>query len=323
MEEITTSQQVSSPTATLVPVKQEEMESTSPYTDTYSVMNTCTTNIMNTKMEAEAMDVDEGGDVLENPVMKKQPPSTFRRLQETYRGYVEKTFSDYDKYTRLERIFNQGPDIYNVIFFFVTEYGKNILIATESGRHYIVTDEYKNAISTHQKRFYDFKSCEGKGKLIWDGVPNPLVLANEAFGSVALPLPCLVAVAWFILFEFDKEFWKKEMEIRDAYAKFTEEIRSQYTMKHRATKLQRRREAEEIVLSNRTSKKPHKKGVVFTREERAQIAELIKQANSKRKENNESNHTAVKNSIRKKLLGKVSTVLLQSNTHSKEETTTM
>lgn len=241
-----------------------------------------------------------------------KPTGTFIEFQCMYRTHAQSTFATYENYQRLERLVKEGPDIFELLFFFVREYGRECVVRTESGTH-IIADAYKNAISTYKKRFYDFTSVAGKGSLVWNGEKNPLVLANEAYGDIALPLPCLIAMAWFIQFDFDLEFWKHKTSVEKAKTEFMAIIRSKYTLKHRNNKLKTRQEAQQIVLAKRPSDKPHKKGVKFTRQERAEIAALIKEANNKRRQESQNTHTAVKNKIRLEVLGKVSSVLLRRN----------
>ena len=183
----------------------------------------------------------------------KQTRTTFPVRQRAYRDLVCRFFSDPENYKRLERI-AEDPRMCSTIFYYVKEFEPDRLVRTETGI-FRVCDEYRNAIANFKKRYYNFESKAGSGELVWEGAVNPPVVVNEAYGpdSVAMPLPRLVALYWFVQNGFDHVFWDRLDDIRASYEAFTAQIKRKYTDTHKRKKAERRRKFEEEVIDSRGS----------------------------------------------------------------------
>ena len=211
--------------------------------------------------------------------------SNYEVQQHTYREQARLFFSDKGRYERLRNIAINGDRIYSIIFYFVKEFEKGRVVQARHGGYYRICDEYRNAITNHKKRYYDFESKEGKGQLVWQGATNPRVLVNSEMGSIALPLPRLVAMQWFIQYDFDLLFWDRRDEIVAAFTEFTTSVKRKYTEAHKNKKRADRIRVEREVIEARTAPpaRKGKKSVYLTRTERQMVSRLLVEERKKRK----------------------------------------
>lgn len=259
--------------------------------------------------------------------------TTFPVRQRTYRDLVRRFFADEDRYDRLRHIVTTIPTVgsgsgpgpgstkkngrsacdrmCSIIFYFVKEFEPDRLVRTDAGI-FRVCDEYNNAITNYKKRYYNFESKEGTGELVWKGEINPCVPVRsvpegaegvpvEDGGVVALPLPRLIALYWFIQFGFDRVFWERFDEVQARYEAFTARVKRKYTENHKTKKAERRRKIEQEVLEARArAEGPAAKtetqgqgqgqscaqtqGQKLTRTERRLVAQKIEQEKRRRRE---------------------------------------
>ena len=229
--------------------------------------------------------------------------STTQEVQQrSYREQATLFFSKPANYTRLEKIVSHGPRIATIIFFFVKEFEKGSLVKTSNGGIYRTCDEYKNAITNHKKRYYNFESKEGKGEIVWKGETNPCININPALGPVSLPLPQLNAFQWLIQYGFDRLFWKRECEVTAAFMEFSTAVKRRYTEAHKSKKKDDRKRIEQFVIASRVITeqerkkalkrqrrakargKPGKKPVYLTRVERQKVCRLLEEERAKRRQ---------------------------------------
>lgn len=160
--------------------------------------------------------------------------------QQLYRDNAREFFRVPAHYARLERLLARG-DIGQLLYFFVKHFETSRYVRTRHGLLRIA-DQYRSALTSHMKRYYDFESREGRGDLIWNGQCNPLVEACEALGNAALPLPRLVAYQWLIFMDFDLYLWERFDDVNDAFTRFTlaakerYQLASQHRRRHRPGK---------------------------------------------------------------------------------------
>lgn len=206
--------------------------------------------------------------------MEEKGRFTFKERQESYRASVCAFFQDARRYHRLSRIVFEGDRLCPIIFFYVKEFECERFVRTSEGI-FRLCDEYRNAISNHKKRYYNFESKEGCGELVWEGLVNPRVLVNEQLGSIALPLPRLVALQWFIQFDFDLLFWERYDEVHAAYVAHVSQVKRRYTDTHKEKKREKRKRLEEEVIAQRSG--VSNKSVYLTRAERNLISRRLEQ----------------------------------------------
>jgi hypothetical protein len=244
--------------------------------------------------------------------------SNYEVQQLTYREQAESFFSNKERYERLLKIAVNGDRIYSVIFYFVKEFEKGRVVQSRHGGYYRICDEYRNAITNHKKRYYDFESKEGKGQLVWKGATNPRVLVNAQMGSIALPLPRLVAMQWFIQYDFDLLFWDRRDEVVVAFTEFTTSVKRKYTEAHKTKKRADRVRVEREVIEARTGppRRKGKKSVYLTREERQKVSDLLVEERKKRKRERQQGHTSHKSGTNRRtkedLLPSEKPILVQS-----------
>lgn len=166
------------------------------------------------------------------------------------RASVKAFFADPKNYKRLETIMDKGESICSIVMFFVSEYSKNKVFRTATGIS-CPNDSYRYALRSNLKRFYDFENRAGHGELWFEGILNPRILANEALGSLALSLPRLVALAWFIKSDFDAVFWERFEDITNCYNAFTMRKKRMYTETHKLKKKLMRQRIEQSVIQSR------------------------------------------------------------------------
>ena len=160
--------------------------------------------------------------------------------QQLYRDNAREFFRVPAHYARLEKLLARG-DIGQLLYFFVKHFETNRYVRTRQGL-LRVADQYRSALTSHMKRYYDFESREGRGDLVWHGHCNPLVDACEALGNAALPLPRLVAYQWLIFMDFDLYLWERFDDVNDAFTRFTlaakerYQLASQHRRRHRPGK---------------------------------------------------------------------------------------
>lgn len=195
-----------------------------------------------------------------NPVVTEATTSvpnlgktTFQTRQETYRELAAIFFDKQDNYQRLEKIVFAGKTIYPILMYFITEYSKDRMFLTPRGAACPRT-AYTNALRSRQKRFYNFDSRQGKGDLWYDGIINPPVLANATRGSIALPLPLLVALKWVIQEHFDVVFWEHHDDIKESHAAYTKARKEKYMATHKNNKRQLRQEVESVFIQEKKAR---------------------------------------------------------------------
>jgi hypothetical protein len=148
--------------------------------------------------------------------------------QQLYRNNVNAFFRVPAHYARLEKLVARG-DIGQILYFFVKHFETSRYVRTRHGL-VRVADQYRSALTSHMKRYYDFESREGRGDLDWHGQCNPAVEACEALGTVALPLPRLVAYQWLIYMDFDLHLWERFEDVSDAFTRFTLAAKERYQL---------------------------------------------------------------------------------------------
>jgi hypothetical protein len=148
--------------------------------------------------------------------------------QQLYRYNASEFFRVPAHYVRLEKLVARG-DIGQLLYFFVKHFETSRYVHTRHGLVRIA-DHYRSALTSHMKRYYDFESREGRGDLDWHGQCNPLVEACEALGTVALPLPRLVAYQWLIYMDFDLHLWDRFEDISEAFTSFTLAAKERYQL---------------------------------------------------------------------------------------------
>lgn len=222
------------------------------------------------------------------------PSSNFVAQQTSYRAQAAKFFSDPEKYERLKDLAIHGDRLSSAVFFFVKEFEKGALVRTDEGI-FKMNDEYRNAITNHKKRYYNFESKEGKGELRWQGLRNPRFLVNPELGSIALPLPRLVAFQWLIFYGFDKLFWRRKDEVVAAHSEFTTSVKRRYTEAHKSKLKTDRLRIERHIINNRTSepKRKGKKQVYLTRVERQRVTQILVSEREGRRSQKKKNAASV------------------------------
>ena len=187
---------------------------------------------------------------------KSIPPghTTFLERQETNKRSVNEFFASQENYNALEAIIQEGENICSVIMYFVTEYSKNRVYQID-GDVFCPNDSYRYALRSHLKRFYDFENRIGQGDLWYNGVLNPRVVANEERGPLALSLPRLVALQWFIKNKFDVMFWQRYPDVLASYDIFVSNKKQKYTETHKAKKKMLRQQIEAGVLRTKQLRK--------------------------------------------------------------------
>jgi len=214
-----------------------------------------------------------------------------------YKNGVIKFFNYKDHFSRLEKIVHDasGPQVFPMILYFVTKYPNHRLCLTPSGDIYYLHTAYCDALRSHQKRMYDFESKTGRGDLMIDGRRNPNILVNEHQGStLALPLPKLVALKWFIENGFDYHFWKHYDDVSSHFFAHIQEKKKMYSDAHKNKKKRLREEMEQRVLRERggtivplaPSLGPTPMGKArLSRTERKRVVALINEETKKRQKN--------------------------------------
>ena len=180
--------------------------------------------------------------------------TTFEERQRAHRVAAKEFFGEAGHYYALERIILKSEDICSIVMYFVTEYSKNRVFQTADGV-FCPNDSYRYALRSNLKRFYDFENRPGQGDLWYDGILNPRVVVNETLGSLALPLPRLVALQWLIKNKFDILFWQRFADIEVCHTAFLVNKKSKYTETHKKKKKLLRQKIEASVLKVRDERK--------------------------------------------------------------------
>lgn len=244
-----------------------------------------------------------------DPVVEAK--STFKERQDSYRENCQTFFQSKDHYQRLEKIVYSGKMIYPLLMHFITEFSKDRMFLTPNGA-VCPRAAYTNALRSRKKRFYDFTgagSRVGCGPLWYNGIHNPAVLANETNGSIALPIPLLVAIKWVIDEHFDTVFWELIDEIKDHFTAHTKARKEKYMNTHKKNKVELRKEVESVFIQQKKARiremqqkqqdqlekdgtrrkrrpgqtKP-RRDTYLSRADRAQVAGLIEEEKKRRKE---------------------------------------
>mmetsp|Transcript_17675 Transcript_17675/g.31167 ORF Transcript_17675/g.31167 Transcript_17675/m.31167 type:complete len:202 (+) Transcript_17675:720-1325(+) len=153
--------------------------------------------------------------------------TTFASRQEDYRKSLETFFADEEHHTRLLRLLDSTTHL----FFFVREFEPHAIVHTTHGL-FRMCDEYRNAMTNHKKRYYNFESKVGEGELVWKGQRNPLVGPR-----LPAPLPRLVALQWLIQHDFDLLYFERKDEVLEAHARHNTDVKRRYMANHKARKL--------------------------------------------------------------------------------------
>eukprot|EP00514_Thraustochytrium_sp_LLF1b_P006426 CAMPEP_0184538818 /NCGR_PEP_ID=MMETSP0198_2-20121128/17795_1 /TAXON_ID=1112570 /ORGANISM="Thraustochytrium sp., Strain LLF1b" /LENGTH=181 /DNA_ID=CAMNT_0026932291 /DNA_START=691 /DNA_END=1236 /DNA_ORIENTATION=- len=150
--------------------------------------------------------------------------TTFASRQEDYRKSLETFFADEEHHTRLLRLLDSTTHL----FFFVREFEPHAIVHTTHGL-FRMCDEYRNAMTNHKKRYYNFESKVGEGELVWKGQRNPLVGPR-----LPAPLPRLVALQWLIQHDFDLLYFERKDEVLEAHARHNR--RKGFSARHGASR---------------------------------------------------------------------------------------
>ncbi len=212
--------------------------------------------------------------------------TTFKQQQEYYRVTLSGFFSSPELVCRLERIFDGGDRLANVIYFFVKQYNPGRLVQTNN-EITCMSDEYSRAISSHKKRFYNFVSRvgvkDGKEALKWNGEVNPAV----EIGRARMSLPRMIGMYWFILHGYDILLWENYDDVNTAYTKFTTQTKQKYAETHKSKKFRDRKKFEKMVIAERSEtfmeKRRGKKRVYLTQAERQRVREIAEEEKQKKK----------------------------------------
>lgn len=211
----------------------------------------------------------------------------------SYEALVRKFFSSQDTFLRLKNIVeHESDDVFSAIVYFVKTYQKGKIVRGENGGIYCIPDEYRNQLTSHKKRYYDFKSKTGKGEPVHKGKANPLVYIEQGDEKVGLPLPCLVALWWFISFSFDRVFWDSYDDVMNKYKAYALNNKRTYSNTHKQGRNQIRNEVIKKVIQRRSSvsskspaptRKQSGKTPYLTQEERRLVSVLVSDERLKRK----------------------------------------
>lgn len=213
----------------------------------------------------------------------------------SYEALVRKFFVAPDAFTRLKKFADmEHEDIFSAVVYFVKTYQKGKIVRGDGGGLYCIPDEYRNQITSHKKRYYDFKSKVGKGEPVHKNKANPVVVLQNGSDTVALALPCLVAMWWFISFNFDRVFWDVFEDVMEKYKAYALNNKRTYSNTHKRGRNQIRNEVIERVIQQRSEqpgtslvnkrKKGNGKTPYLTQEERRLVSTLVNNERVARKE---------------------------------------
>lgn len=200
----------------------------------------------------------------------------------SYHALVVQFFLSPDAFERLEKIYNEKENgIFDTIVFFVKIHQRNKIVRNLHNSFHCISDEYKSGVTSHKKRYYDFKSKSGRGDLVYKGKVNPPVLVEHGDRSISLPLPCLVACWWFIQNNFDTFFWAEFEEVKRAHDLHVTNNKRIYSTTHKTGKSKIRQAVIKRVIDERETneseqEKPKgKKRPFLTRRERQLVSDLV------------------------------------------------
>lgn len=200
----------------------------------------------------------------------------------SYNALVAEFFSGDDAFDRLDKIYKEKENgVFEIIVFFVKVHQKNKVIRNQHNGFYCIADQYKAGVTSHKKRYYDFKSKQGRGDLVHNGKVNPLVLVEKGDRNIILPLPCLVACWWFIQNNFDTFFWEEFEGVKRAYEVHVANNKRIYSATHKTGKSKLREAVIKQVIKQREEnevgeeKPKNKKRPFLTRPERKLVSNLV------------------------------------------------
>jgi hypothetical protein len=178
--------------------------------------------------------------------------STFAEMQQRYRGLTSEFFGASEQ--RMRKLHDLLVLPAGLLFFYVKRHSAESVKQTKTGLVRFLPEEYAAALGCFKKRFFDLDSRPGKGSdLVWKGVVNPPCIL-EAYGmELAVPLPKLVALHWFVSRGLDELFWADYEAVNDAFKDFSLQMKQRYTDNHRVKKNARRAKAVSLVLARRGS----------------------------------------------------------------------
>lgn len=213
----------------------------------------------------------------------------------SYEALVRKFFASPDAFSRLKQVVSkEEDDIFSAIVYFVKTYQKGKLVRGDGGGLYCIPDEYRNQITSHKKRYYDFKSKIGKGEPVHKNKANPGVIIENGEESVILALPCLVAMWWFISFNFDRVFWDVYEDVIEKYKAYALNNKRTYSNTHKRGRTKLRNEVIQKVIEQRENdpdkaliskrKKGGGKTPYLTQEERRLVSTLVSDERANRKQ---------------------------------------
>ena len=221
----------------------------------------------------------------------------------SYNALIAEFFLSDDAFGRLDKIYKERENgVFEIIVFFVKVHQKNKIIRNSQNSFHCIADQYKAGVTSHKKRYYDFKSRQGRGDLVYNGKVNPLVSVEKAGIQVALPLPCLVACWWFIQNNFDTFFWEQFGEVKEEYEVHVANNKRIYSATHKVGKSKLREAVIKKVIKQREENKEveekpkNKKRPFLTRPERRLVSNLVvsERANMKAEQQKRSKKTQAK-----------------------------
>ena len=212
----------------------------------------------------------------------------------SYKTLLDSFFSDKDAFKRLQKIESKRKEeVFPIIVHFVKHYEGDKVRQNKDGYFLRISDMYSTAITSHKKRYYDFCSVFGKGELVYNGKVNPYVSIKNGDEEVVSTLPCLIAVWWFLRYDFDFIFWDEYEEVKKMYHEYTNAMKKQYSAAHKAYNSEIKKAAVERVINNRplssniTTK--NKKKPLLSAAERRLVSEFMEQERMSRKNKNGPN----------------------------------
>ena len=144
-----------------------------------------------------------------------------------YRTNALRFFNLRENYERLEKLVVR-EDLGTILFYFVKHFEPERPVRTKHGL-ICIADDYRAALTSHMKRYFDFLSREGRGDLIWYGERNPgIPVRPDLSNTVVLPLPRLVAYQWLIYNDLDIYLWNNFDRVQTSFAEHVLDAKRRY-----------------------------------------------------------------------------------------------
>ena len=144
---------------------------------------------------------------------------------EMHRKVVVEFFNKEENMKKLEKFFKRKTR--ELIAFFLTHFDQSKLNAVFLTS--VLSDAYKNTLSSYKKKYFDFLNEAGVGTLYYNGKKNPPVV-------LGLSLASLNALRWFISNEFDEIFVSNRAVIESQYEAFRSLRKKKYVQNARRKK---------------------------------------------------------------------------------------